>query len=69
MANSEHVAKLKEGVRAWNTWRQANPDIQPDLAESSFVMAELNGMDLRWADLSMSDLRGANMRGADLTGA
>ena len=31
MANPEHVAKLKQGVEAWNRWRKANPDLGADL--------------------------------------
>jgi hypothetical protein len=31
MANSEHLAILCQGVEHWNTWRRANPDIEPDL--------------------------------------
>ena len=27
MANEEHVAKLKEGVTAWNAWRRENPEV------------------------------------------
>ena len=69
MANRKHLAKIKEGLAAWSSWRQANPDIQPDINEGNLVMAELSQMDLRWADPSMTDLRGADLRGADLTGA
>ena len=28
MANPEHLAKLKEGVEAWNKWRKDNPKIK-----------------------------------------
>lgn len=31
MANPEHVKILKQGVIAWNSWRQKNPDVKPDL--------------------------------------
>ena len=35
MANPEHLAKLEEGVEAWNKWREENPDIrEPDLREA-----------------------------------
>ena len=56
MANPEHLAKLKEGVEAWNQWREQNPEIQPDLS----------GADLREANLSEADLSEANLRGTDL---
>jgi len=31
MANPDHLAILKQGVVAWNAWREANPDVRPDL--------------------------------------
>ena len=31
MANEEHLAILKQGVKAWNKWRRENPMIEPDL--------------------------------------
>ena len=73
MANSEHVAKLQEGVEAWNAWREQNPDIRPDLREAclyraDLVGAKLNRVDLRWAKLAEADLRKAELRRANLTG-
>jgi hypothetical protein len=47
MANDEHVAKLKQGVEAWNAWRRENPDIRPELSG-----ADLRDWDLRIVDLS-----------------
>jgi hypothetical protein len=41
MANTEHLAKLKEGVEASNLWRAANENIRPDLAG-----ADLAGVNL-----------------------
>ena len=29
MANEEHLARLKQGVEAWNQWREANPGSVP----------------------------------------
>ena len=43
MANPEHLAVLKQGVEAWNTWRQANPDIEPDLSEVNLSEVDLRG--------------------------
>jgi hypothetical protein len=42
MANEEHLARLKQGVEAWNQWRDKHPEIYPDLRE-----ADLAGADLR----------------------
>jgi hypothetical protein len=49
MANDEHVALLKQGVNAWNAWREKSPGIRPDL---------------RGAGLREEYLRKANLRRA-----
>lgn len=79
MANPEHVAKLKEGVEAWNAWRKENFDIKPDLSEADlseieFPKADFYQTDFRNSDLSGSYLWGgwfdkANLSGANLSGA
>ena len=61
MANDEHVALLKQGVLAWNAWREKNPDIRPDLSE-----ADLGGVYLQWADLREAILVRANLSRAHL---
>jgi hypothetical protein len=38
MANDDHVARLESGVAAWNAWREAAPDIRPDLRGRTSVM-------------------------------
>jgi hypothetical protein len=48
MANEEHLARLKQGVAAWNAWRRENREIRPDLT----------GADLSEADLTEADLIG-----------
>jgi hypothetical protein len=79
MANLEHLAKLKEGVEAWNLWRNQNPEIlAPDLSGAFLPRSNLNQANLYGAILSKADLRGAdldsatlirtNLEGADLTG-
>jgi hypothetical protein len=32
MANSEHLAVLKQGIEGWNEWRKYNPRVLPDLS-------------------------------------
>ncbi len=64
MANEEHVRILKQGVRVWNQWRQAQPEIRPDLNG-----VNLMGAILREAVFSGAFLSGANLTEADLTGA
>jgi hypothetical protein len=62
MANEEHLAKLKDGVKAWNEWRDAQGKMHPDLRG-----ANLEGADLKNARLSEADLGEANLSGADLS--
>jgi hypothetical protein len=74
MANEEHLARLKQGVKAWNQWREQYPAIEPDLIE-----ADLAGMDLSEANLAKAhlfkaalfraSLLEANLIEADLTKA
>lgn len=69
MPNPEHLARLKEGVQAWNQWRESNPSIEPDLTDANLSGAHLEGANLRRANLGRTDLRGANLNGANLSGA
>jgi uncharacterized protein YjbI with pentapeptide repeats len=43
MANPEHVAILKQGVKAWNKWRDDNPEIIPDLSGLKCTKEEFDG--------------------------
>jgi uncharacterized protein YjbI with pentapeptide repeats len=69
MANEEHLAKLKEGVEAWNQWRAANLDIRPDLTKACLTKARLSGANLFRAHLTGAQLTEANLGGAHLSGA
>jgi uncharacterized protein YjbI with pentapeptide repeats len=69
MANDEHVALLKQGVDAWNRWRDENPGTRPDLSEANLREANLSGTNLRGANLREAGLSKANLSGADLSGA
>ncbi|MBY0421356.1 MAG: pentapeptide repeat-containing protein, partial [Parvularculaceae bacterium] len=62
--NAEQLAKLKEGVEAWNAWREANLDAKVDLRG-----ADLRGANLSDASLGYANLSGADFREADLIGA
>ena len=66
MANKKHVARLKQGVEAWNQWRRENPKIRPNLSRADLRRADLRGADLFGANLSGADLSHANLSGADL---
>lgn len=67
MANPEHLKILKEGVEAWNKWRDSVQEgVWPDLNRAKLPQAELSGINLSDADLKNADLKGAILRGADL---
>jgi hypothetical protein len=74
VANKEHLARLKQGVEAWNQWRDENPDIRPDLTRANLIGATLIGVNLtaatvRRANFTRADLTDATLIGADLTRA
>ena len=74
MANPEHLAFLKRGVKEWTAWRKEHRDVRPNLSGADLRGAELNGADLRGASLifvhlSEAQLRTADLRGADLSEA
>jgi len=74
MADTEHLIILKQGVGAWNTWREAIGEVKPDLSRADLTEADLAGADLTeadlaWADLYRADLVGAHLSRADLSGA
>jgi uncharacterized protein YjbI with pentapeptide repeats len=84
MANDDDIAELKKGVDAWNTWRDENRNIRPDLRHADLLAAKLSGAnlsranlfaallsgaELQEADLSAANLRAANLHGASLPGA
>ena len=77
MANSEHVAWLREGVARWNQRRRNNP-FTPDLSAED-ISRHLGGheredvrqlsVDLKGINLSGTNLSNAILRDADLSGA
>lgn len=69
MADEEHLAILKQGVEAWNDWRDENTDIRPDLSYADLGGAFLRGALLRGAELWIANLSGADLQNADFTGA
>jgi uncharacterized protein YjbI with pentapeptide repeats len=79
MANLEHLEILKQGVKAWNEWRENNYLIRPDLSGAVISRAVLSHVFLREADLSRAVLREAifsravlreaDLSDADLSGA
>lgn len=69
MANNEHLERLKQGVNAWNLWREVHPTLVPDLKEADLGDADLHGMNLCNAHFERAYLFGADLRHADLRGA
>jgi TIR domain/Pentapeptide repeats (8 copies) len=84
MPNRKHLAKLKEGVETWNTWRNKSRRITPNLVWADLIEADLTKADLTRtllvgatlhqahlarADLAWATLHHAHLTGTDLTGA
>jgi uncharacterized protein YjbI with pentapeptide repeats len=69
MANQRHLKILKEGVDAWNQWREAHPRIVIELSGADLSEAELSRVDLSEARLDSADLSAARLNNANLAGA
>ncbi|HWS86015.1 MAG TPA: toll/interleukin-1 receptor domain-containing protein [Pyrinomonadaceae bacterium] len=83
MANAKHLKILKQGIKAWNEWREeseAVPDLRNADLNKEYLMgirfhgtmlggANLNNANLGYATLSNADLSAANLRHARLVGA
>ena len=74
MSNPEHLALIKQGVTAWNAWRQDNPQVRANLFRADLegiylAGANLSKVDLRRARLGRAFLRSANLSEAYLLGA
>jgi uncharacterized protein YjbI with pentapeptide repeats len=69
MADEEHLARLNQGVEAWNEWRENNPEIIPDLSRAYLREVDLREADFRGAKLIGANLAGAELNRAELSGA
>jgi uncharacterized protein YjbI with pentapeptide repeats len=79
MGNVLHLQNLGQGAGRWNSWREQEPSVQPDLSGADLRGADLSGMDLSGAVLALASmpkanlcgavLRDANLAGANLDGA
>ena len=66
MANPEHLAILREGVKTWNKWRiDLNEEMNPHSLERRSVPSRVN---LDGVDLSEADLSGLNLYTVNLSG-
>jgi hypothetical protein len=69
--NRNHFGILRQGVKAWNVWREAHPEIRPDLSgallpdllarEINFTKTNLSRTIFYHADLARSMFIGANL--------
>jgi hypothetical protein len=69
MANPDHLFILGNGVKSWNVWREANPQLRPDLSGYDFTQiapvywydssSTRHATQLWNIDLKESDLQGA----------
>jgi uncharacterized protein YjbI with pentapeptide repeats len=59
MADREHFEILRQGVDAWNQWRDRNYYIRP-----RFTWSDLHGIDIRDAYLAEADLSHVDFSGA-----
>lgn len=74
MPEKEHLEILKQGVNAWNEWREREFYVRPylrdaDLTEVELQGAYLGGADLSNVDLSFRNFSGAHLEETDLSGA
>jgi hypothetical protein len=75
MASEEHLRILEQGVKAWNQWREENPEIWPDLSgadlENLFKEEVAAGIEseVRRRIFLGSKGYGANLSGINFAGA
>ena len=46
MADQAHLDILRQSVRAWNSWREQNPSVEPDLPGANLYGADLSEANL-----------------------
>jgi hypothetical protein len=69
MADPRHLARLKQGVPAWNAWRRRYPKLVPDLSRALLIDLDLRGINLTRAHLARANLRQTTLSLANLTRA
>ncbi|MCH7870453.1 MAG: pentapeptide repeat-containing protein [Planctomycetes bacterium] len=70
MTRERAIELLRTDVKAWNKWRKENPTAElPDLSQTRFSSAHLEGANLARIDLERADLWGAHFEGAVLQDA
>ena len=56
MAKKKHVDILRQGVEIWNTWREENPKVVPDLSKLVITKLDLSGANFEKVNFSDSKL-------------
>jgi uncharacterized protein YjbI with pentapeptide repeats len=64
-----HLNLLKRSVEEWNAFRNANPEVKPNLTGADLSDANLTGAYLAGAYLAGANLTRADLNGANLTDA
>jgi uncharacterized protein YjbI with pentapeptide repeats len=67
MANEEHLAILRQGVDVWNAWREANPDVMPDLVDADLSETVLTRSEPIWRDPNWFEMRDMVLTRSELT--
>jgi hypothetical protein len=66
MADQEHINILKQGMEAWNRWRNEQTDILPDLSGADLSRLHLIGFDFTGANFTGAKLVDTNLYNAKL---
>src|SRR5450432_1124787 len=66
---SLHLDILKQGVEAWNRWREDQPDVQPDLREANLRGVNLQGANFQDAKFNAAILVNTHLSDVDFTRA
>lgn len=73
MANESHLNILRQGVEVWNSWRDRNPSIAPDLSELNVTASAAEAWNFwrkqasttsNWSGHIPPNLSGSNLAGA-----
>ena len=70
MPNEKHYMMLiRQGVKAWNEWREESPGVTPDLSGANLTGLDLSEANFKRANLTGAEILRADCGGADLSGA
>jgi uncharacterized protein YjbI with pentapeptide repeats len=65
----EHLEILRKGVDTWNSWREANPSITPNLFNQDLSGMNLSNVNFSYTNLTKTDISGADLKKASLRSA